>query len=80
LTLNEEWNLITRTIMPVILQDTGIPSVGTRDGIGDVLFTAWASPKAKTDSGWLLGAGAAFLIPTGSEVSAENWKPNHLLW
>lgn len=31
------------------------------------------SPKTPTDSGWIWGAGAALLIPTNSDVSAEKW-------
>ncbi len=73
LTINDEWNILTRTVIPVISQDTGISSVGTIDGIGDVLFTAWLAPKAKTESGWMWGAGAAFLLPSGSELSAKKW-------
>jgi len=73
LTINDEWTLLTRTVIPVISQDTGIPSVGTIDGVGDILFTAWASPDKKSESGWLWGAGAAMLLPTDTDVSAKKW-------
>jgi hypothetical protein len=72
-TLNDEWNLLVRTIIPLISQDTGIPSVGTIDGVGDVLLTTWLSPKAKTESGWIWGAGAVFLLPLDTDVSAKKW-------
>jgi len=72
-TINDEWTLLTRTIIPIISQDTGIPSVGTVDGVGDILFTAWLAPQEKTESGWLWGMGGAFLLPSGSEMSSEKW-------
>lgn len=71
--LNDEWNIITRTIMPVISQKNLPTGTGTRSGIGDISATAWFSPRAKTDSGWIWGVGPVFLIPTGSDVSAEKW-------
>lgn len=71
--LNDEWNIITRTIMPVISQKNLPTGTGTRSGIGDISATAWFSPRATTDNGWIWGAGPVFLIPSGSDVSAEKW-------
>ena len=70
--ISEDWNLISRTIIPIISHDTGGPA-GTLNGLGDIIQSAWFSPKTPTDSGWIWGAGAAFLIPTGSDLSAEKW-------
>lgn len=72
-TINDDWSVLVRTIIPLVSQDTGIPSVGTIDGVGDVFLTTWLSPSAKTQSGWLWGAGAAFLLPSDTEVSAKKW-------
>lgn len=71
--LNEDWNIITRTIVPVISQKNILPGSGTQSGIGDIAATAWFSPKAPTSNGWIWGAGPVFLLPTSSDVSAEKW-------
>jgi hypothetical protein len=56
--LGESWNLITRTIMPVISQpDFGVHSK-RENGLGDIQFSAFLSPKAPTSGGWIWGAGA----------------------
>ena len=48
--LNDDWNLIIRTIIPVISQKdiAGTPDnpSGTQTGIGDTLVSLWASPTA----------------------------------
>ena len=71
--LNDERNIISRTIIPLVSKDTGISGADTLNGVGDIVQSLWLSPKKPTDSGWIWGAGAAFLIPTGSDVSAETW-------
>ncbi len=59
--INENWNLITRTIVPVISQPAFVPSQGRENGIGDTVFTAFASPSKFGK--WIWGAGAAVNIP-----------------
>ena len=71
--LNDDWNLITRTIVPLVSQARIFPGAGTQNGIGDIIASAWVSPRLPTESGWIWGAGPVFLIPTGSDVSAHKW-------
>jgi len=73
--LNDDWNLISRTILPVISQDEIYPGAGGQSGIGDIVQSMFFSPKQPTASGWILGAGPVFLIPTGSDdlLSAKKW-------
>ena len=74
-TLNEKWNLISRTILPVIDQkDVPVKGMG-ESGIGDILQSLFFSPQAPTESGWILGAGPVFLLPTGSDdaLGTEKW-------
>ena len=71
--LNDEWNLITRTILPVVSQPGFSPGQDRENGIGDTLFTAFLSPK---DSGeWIWGAGPVLLLPTSSDdrLGAGEW-------
>ncbi len=73
--LNEDWNLISRTILPVISQQDVVPGAGSQDGIGDIVQSAFFSPKAPTSNGWIWGAGPVLLLPTGSkrELTADKW-------
>jgi hypothetical protein len=74
ISLNEDWNVISRTILPVIHQDDVIPG-DSSSGIGDITQSLFFSPKQPTASGWILGAGPAFLLPTASEdeLGTEQW-------
>ena len=42
--LNDDWNLITRTIMPVISQDKLFPGAGSQFGLGDINLSLFLSP------------------------------------
>jgi hypothetical protein len=66
--LDPEWNLISRTILPVIWQDDIYPGAGSQSGIGDTVQSVFFSPKAPTAGGWIWGAGPVLLLPTGSDV------------
>ncbi len=64
--LSSDWNLISRTIVPIISQ-TDVGARGTSDsGLGDIAQSIFFSPKAPTSSGWIWGAGPVLLLPTGS--------------
>ncbi len=71
--LNEDWNLITRTIVPVISQPAFTPSQDRENGLGDTLFTAFLSPKASGQ--WIWGLGPAILLPTSTDdrLGAGEW-------
>ena len=73
--INEDWNLITRTILPVISQPEVIPGDGRTDGIGDISFTAAFSPAKPTANGLIWGIGPVFLLPTASDdvLGTEKW-------
>lgn len=73
--LNEDTNIISRTILPVISQDDVVPGEGSQSGIGDVVQSVFFSPKQPTDSGWIWGAGPVALLPTASEdtLGSEKW-------
>ena len=43
--LNPEWNLISRTILPVVWQDEIYPGAGSQSGIGDIVQSVFFSPK-----------------------------------
>ncbi|MEP4079692.1 transporter [Haloferula sp.] len=73
--LNECWNLISRTIVPVIDQQ-GLDFVTDRSdafGLGDVVQSVWLSPKEPEPFIW--GVGGAFLLPTATDsaLGADRW-------
>ena len=73
--LNEDWNLITRTIAPVVWQKDVAPDSGTQFGLGDLFPSLWLSPKKPTKGGVIWGVGGAFLIPTATDplLGAGKW-------
>lgn len=75
ITLDAEWNLISRTILPVISQKDVAPGAGSQSGIGDIVQSFFFSPAKPTASGLIWGAGPVLLLPTGSddELSARKW-------
>lgn len=69
---SDDWNIITRTILPVISQPALSPDGSRTNGIGDLVFTAFLSP-AKPGS-WIWGVGPVVQAPTDSnELGNKNW-------
>jgi hypothetical protein len=75
ISLSEDWNLISRTIVPVIDQSDIFPGAGSQFGMGDVLQSLFFSPVAPTKGGWIWGVGPAFLLPTATDdlLGADKW-------
>ncbi len=72
--IGEEWNLITRTIVPLIDQQD-LPVQGEdKSGLGDVTQSFFFSPKAPV-GGWILAAGPVGLYPTATDemLGGEKW-------
>lgn len=65
--LNDEWNLISRTILPVIDMESPYPGVDSASGLGDTTQSLFFSPQKSTADGWIWGAGPVFLIPTATD-------------
>jgi hypothetical protein len=81
ITLNKDWNLIIRTIMPVIYQEATInnplaPASASQDhyGLGDITQSFFLSPQQPV-GGWILGAGPVALWPvaTDSALGLGKW-------
>jgi len=79
--ISKDWNLILRTIMPVIyLEPTASNPLAPptlRDshyGLGDVTQSFFFSPKAPV-GGWILGAGPVGYYPTATDpaLGAGEW-------
>jgi len=63
ITLNANWNLITRTILPVIYQDSIANGISSRFGLGDTVQSFFLSPA---QSSVIWGLGPVFLWPTAT--------------
>jgi hypothetical protein len=75
ISLNDDWNLISRTILPVVWQSDIFPGSGSQSGIGDITQSFFFSPKKPTEGGWIWGAGPIIYIPTASNdlLGVDKW-------
>lgn len=72
--LGDNWNLITRTILPVVSQpDVLTGGQGRINGLGDMTFTGFFSPKNSSTLTW--GVGPVILLPTATDdkLGADKW-------
>jgi len=64
--ISDDWNLIVRTIVPVIYQRSFADGGDTAIGLGDTSQSFFFSPKEPV-GGWILAVGPVALWPTGTE-------------
>jgi hypothetical protein len=64
--LNDDWTMISRTILPVIWQDDIAGPSGEQFGLGDITQSLFFSPKKPGPSDIIWGVGPAFLVPTAT--------------
>jgi hypothetical protein len=71
--LNQDWNLISRTILPIVWQNNVIPGAGRQFGLSDTVQSVFLSPAAPRGSIW--GVGPVLLVPTGTDqlLSGGKW-------
>ena len=62
--LSPKWNVISRTILPIIHQHNVVPN-GSQTGIGDITQSFFFSPTDSKRVIW--GAGPVLLIPTATD-------------
>ena len=73
--VNKDWNVITRTIFPLIWQPEFVPGQGSTFGLGDVQLSAFLSPAEPGPGGLIWGAGAIVQMPTNTDdvLGNKNW-------
>ncbi|MFO1476251.1 MAG: neuromedin U [Verrucomicrobiota bacterium] len=73
ITLNEDWNLITRTIVPIINQPSPGPGIPNASGLGDINPTFFLSPASS--GGLIWGVGPTFTFPTATDgiLGSSEW-------
>jgi len=74
--VNNDWSLITRTIMPVIDQDEVFPGQGSQFGLGDINMSLFFSPKKPAAGGVIWGVGPVFVFPTATDslLGSKKWS------
>lgn len=73
--LNGNLNLISRTILQVVSQSDVFGNSGSQFGLGDTLQSFFIAPNKSPEDGWVIGGGAAFLLPTATDdlLGADKW-------
>ena len=70
ISINNDWNIITRTILPVISNPALFPGDDRTNGIGDLQLSAFLSPA--NPGHWIWGIGAIAQFPTNSNSELGN--------
>lgn len=70
--VSKNWNVITRTIVPLISQPA--PGSDRTNGLGDINLTAFLSPSAPGKLIW--GAGPILVMPTATDdvLGTDKWS------
>ena len=73
--VSEDWNLISRTILPVVTQDEIAVGTGRQTGLGDTVQSLWFSPVKPSSNGIIWGVGPVILIPTATDelLGGDKW-------
>jgi hypothetical protein len=70
--LTEDWNVITRTIIPIINQPSPFPGVDSAFGLGDINPSLFLSPAKPGAIIW--GVGPVFTLPTATDSQLGSGK------
>jgi len=75
ISISDDWNMISRTILPVTSQADIAPGAGSQSGLGDITQSLFFSPKTPGAGGIIWGVGPAFLLPTATDdlLGAKKW-------
>jgi hypothetical protein len=72
ISVSPEWNVITRTILPVVSQPAVEPGDSRTNGLGDLQLTAFLSPAKPGE--WIWGAGPIIQAPTHThDLGNDHW-------
>src|SRR5262249_53627052 len=73
--LTEDWNLITRTIVPIINQPPLAPGVDQATGLGDINPSFFLSPSGSKE--FILGPRPDLHVPDGQQQAARHGQVEH---
>jgi hypothetical protein len=74
ISIGKDWNVIVRTILPVIYADSPVAGGASHSGLGDTTQSFFLSPKNPV-CGWIIGAGPVMYYPTATDsaLGAGKW-------
>ncbi|HSA09115.1 MAG TPA: transporter [Candidatus Paceibacterota bacterium] len=74
ISLSEDWNVISRTILPYVYQEDVI-GTSRQSGLADTVQSLFFSPVKPTKGGWIWGAGPVLQLPTATDdlLGEEKW-------
>ena len=82
ISINEKWNMISRTIIPATTQSDLTEIGSNQTGIGDITQSLFFSPK-EVKNGLVWGVGPVLLLPTATNeaLGLDKWSagPNALI-
>ena len=76
ISLNSDWNVISRTILPYVQADSPVADGNSVNGLGDTLQSFYFSPVKPTAAGWIWGVGPMLSLPTATkdQFGSEKWS------
>jgi hypothetical protein len=74
ISLNDDWNLITRTIFPILSQPSFAPGMDRENGLGDIQFSAFFAPAESGKIIWGVGPSIRFPTATDDVLGSEKWS------
>lgn len=82
ISINEKWNMISRTIIPITSQNDVTGKGSNETGLGDIVQSIFFSPK-EAKNGLVWGVGPVLLLPTAThnKLGVDKWGvgPNVLI-
>lgn len=75
ISIGENWNVISRTILPLVNQHEIFPGAGSQTGLGDTFQSLFFSPKTPTSGGLIWGVGPIITMPTATDdlLGRKKW-------
>jgi len=70
--ISKDWNVITRTVIPIVSQPALFPGDDRTNGIGNTTFSAFFSPKDSGNVTW--GVAPVLMFPASNdELGSKKW-------
>lgn len=74
ISISPNWNLISRTILPVVSQSGFLPNGENQTGFGNITQSFFFSPKQPTGGGLIWGVGPVLSIPAATDgIANKQW-------
>jgi len=74
ISISDDWNVISRTIVPIVSQNDIAPGLGHQSGFGNVTQSFFFSPKEPTKNGIVWGVGPIFQLGTATnDIAPSEW-------